>query len=33
MGKMGRQGMHTEFWWGNLLNNVQLEKRDVGGKY
>jgi len=23
--RWGRQGMHTKFWWGNLLANVQLK--------
>jgi hypothetical protein len=28
---MGRQGMHTEFWWANFLVNVYLvdQERDV----
>jgi hypothetical protein len=25
-----RQGMHTEFWWGNVLENVQLEDSEDG---
>jgi len=27
-----RQGMHTEFWWGKLLENGHLKiKKDMGG--
>jgi hypothetical protein len=21
----GKQGMHTELWWGNLLENIYLD--------
>jgi len=25
--------MHTEYWWGNLLENVSLEDRKRDGEY
>jgi hypothetical protein len=28
---MGTQGVHTEFWWGSLLENVNFEKEDGDG--
>jgi hypothetical protein len=30
--RMGRQGMQTQFWWGNLLKNCHLEGEKGSGR-
>jgi hypothetical protein len=29
---MGRQEMHAEFWWANLVLNIHVKDPEVGGR-